>query len=162
MANTSRPEGFKPYGEPKRTTSYNATGTIYPGDPVKIASDGGLVVAAAGDACIGVAASYATTGGFVLVWDDPQQLFVAEMDDGTFAALTDLNLNYNFVAATASTAFKCSRAVLDASTKATDSNLPFKALFLDPRDNNAYGSKAKVVCKINNHSMSGGTGTVGI
>lgn len=159
MANANRAKGFQPYEEAKRCSPYVAGGTIYPGDLVRM-SNAGVIVAASADtsANIGVAANYATSGQEVRVWDDPEQKFVAQQDaDGAVSiAQTNAGLNYQIVATTGSTTFKQSRQELDASSAATDSNLPLRMLAIKPAVDNAAGVNAKVVCMINNHQRKAG------
>lgn len=164
MANTSR-KGFKPYGRPIQTNPYTAGGTIYKGDLVKLASDGTVVVCAAGAAgAVGCAMNYAVATETVTVADDPNQLFVGQADDGTISAATNLNLNYNIVAGSADTLYRRSGMEIDASSGATDSNLPVKVLRLHTAQDNAFGAQGKFVCKINNHQLGSGAdvGTLGV
>lgn len=171
MANTSRPQGFRPFREILRVTPYKAAGAIYPGDPVKF--DGGannttdlmgrVAVAAATNALCGVAMSYASAAGQeVLVADHPEQLFMAEGDDAEVDTNLDIGLNHDFVAATADSTYKRSRAVLDTSTQATTATLPFKLLGIWRGIDNAYGADVKCIVVINNHQLKGGTGTAGV
>lgn len=164
MANTSR-KGFKPWGRPLRTSPYTAGGTIYKGDLVKLKNDGTVEVCAAGAAgSVGCAMNYAVSTDTVIVADDPAQLLVGQGDDGTISAATNLNLNYNIVAGSADTLYRRSGMEIDASTGATDSNLPIKVLRLLPAQDNAYGAQGKFVCKINNHQLGSGAdvGTLGV
>lgn len=160
MANANRAKGFQPYEQPKRESPYVAGGTIYPGDLVRMNSSG-LIVAASADTNpnIGVSAQYATTGQEVKVWDDPEQKFVAQADSGGSVSIaqTDAGLNYQIVATTGSTAYKQSRQELDASSGASDSNLPLRMLAISPAVNNAAGVNAKVVVVLNNHQRKAGT-----
>lgn len=162
MANKSVNVGMVPKGMAARANRYVAGGAIYPGDPVKLDSSGRVVVAAASDALCGAAASYASGAGVdVLVFDDPNQLFVIMEKLGGVAAQTDLNLNYNFSAGS-NTTYKVSRATLDDTTGGTSSILPLKALAIEQRaGDDGLGSQAKLVVRINNHQLDGGTGTVG-
>lgn len=161
MANKDMAQGLRPYGQMKHAGDYVAGTTIYPGDLVRMA-DTGLLARAAADtsANIGVALNYATTGQKVLVSDDPEQEYIVQCDDATVAAQTNVGLNYQIVVGTASTLFKASRMQLDASSGATDSNLPLRILRLDPSIDNEFGSKAEVIVKINNSQR--GNGTVGL
>lgn len=162
MANTSRPCGFQPHGKLIHVGVYQAGGTIYPGDLVKFKSDGTVEVAAAADAILGAALIYAVSGGEILVADDPAQLFEAEADTTEVDAQTDINLNYDFVAASADTTYRLSRHVIDASTQATTATLPLKVLKIVPKADNALGADVKLVCKINNHQLGSHTGTAGV
>lgn len=162
MANRDEVKGCQPYGPLLRSRPYTAGGTIYEGDPVKFDGSGQVVVATAGDACAGVALNYAVSAGEVLVADHPDQEFVCQSDDATIDALTDMHLNYNFIFGTASTLFRRSGVEIDGDTGATNSNRQAKVLRLLPRENNALGANAMVICKINNHQLSAGTGTLGV
>lgn len=159
MANADRKKGFQPYEEIKRESPYQAGGTVYPGDLVRMNSSG-LVVAASADtsANIGVAAQYAVSGQEVKVWDDPEQKFEVQADsDGSVAiAQTNAGLNYQIVATTGSTAYRQSRQELDASSAASDSNLPLRMLAISPAVDNAAGVNAKVVVVLNNHQRKAG------
>jgi hypothetical protein len=158
MANKDQSRGFEPYGRLRKTGTYQAGGTVYPGDMLKLSSGGQVVQCAAGAAAsIGVALSYATSGNDVLVADDPDQEFVGQADDATIAAQTNINLNYNITVGTASTIFRRSAMEVDASTGATDSNLPVKVLRINPAVDNALGDQVDVVFKINNHQLSSST-----
>ena len=161
MANRDQSKGFEPFGKLKQANPYTAGGTIYPGDIVKLDNAGKVVVAAAGAAAAcGVALTYATTGLTVNVADSPDQLFLVQADDATIAAITNINLNYDITVGTASTLFKRSAMEVDASTGATDSNLPIRVLRIGPAIDNTYGDQADVVVKINNHQL--GDATVGV
>ena len=163
MPNVSRPEGFRPHGEVKRLSKYIAAGAIYPGDLVSQEAGGRVAAASATSALIGAAAGYAAAAGdVIMVYDHPEQMLVAQADDATIDAQTDLGLNYDIVAAAADTSYRVSRMQIDASTQATTATLPIKALRLDEKPDNALGSVVKVVCKINNHQLAGGTGTAGV
>lgn len=159
MANADRKRGLQPYEDALRSSPYSAAGTIYPGDIVRM-DNAGLVAAASADTnpnC-GVAATYATVGQEVIVWDHPEQKFVAQQDSGgsTNIVQSHAGLNFQIVATTGSTAFKQSRQELDSSTGATDSNLPVRMLAIQPAVGNASGVNAKVVCMLNNHQRKAG------
>lgn len=158
MANKDRPNGLRPKGEPLRANKYTAGGAIYPGDCVKLDSAGKVVVASASNSLCGVAASYASAdGAAVMVWDHPDQLFVAQADDATVDALADLNLNYNITATAGNSTYKMSRHEVDGNTGATDSTLPLRVLAATDEVGESLGSFAKVVCKINAHQLAGNT-----
>jgi hypothetical protein len=106
-------------------------------------------------AVIGAAASYAASGAEVLVYDDPDQLFMIQSDDATDPdAQTDVGLNYNIVATSGDTTYKVSRHELDGSTGATDSNLPLRLLAVERSVGNALGGYADCVVQINNHQLA--------
>lgn len=162
MANLDQPRGFRPAGTVLSASAYRAGGTIYPGDLVKLNSDGNAVVVEAGDASCGAALSYATSGQDVIVADDPSQKFVAQADDASIDAQTDINLNYNVLATAGSVMYKMSRMEIDASTGATTATLPLKVLSVERRVDNELGASVECVVKINNHQLAGSTGTAGV
>jgi hypothetical protein len=158
MANKDTLQGLAPYGKVIHAGSYVAGATIYPGDMVKMDNAGLLAVCAAGTAsCVGVALNYAVATGTVLVSDNAEQEYIVQCDDGTVAAQTNMGLNYDITVGTASTLYKRSAMQLDASTGATDSNLPLRALRLAPAVDNAFGSKADVIVKLNNNQRANAT-----
>lgn len=161
MANKDQNTGFRPFGKVRAANPYLTGGIVYPGDLVKLDSNGAVVVCAAGNAsALGVALSYAASAGTVLVADDPAQLFVCQVDDATVDAQTDINLNYNITVGTASTLYKRSACEIDGNTGVTDSDMPIKILRISPAIDNALGDQVDVVCKINNHAL--GNITLGV
>lgn len=159
MANVSRAHGFQPYEEILRESPYVAGGTIYPGDIVRMNSSGTVQAASADtSANLGVSAQYATSGQECKVWDHPDQKYECQADDGGSVSIAQTNagLNYQAVVTTGSTAFKQSRQELDASTGATDSNLPLRMLAISPAQNNAAGVNAKVIVVLNNNQQHPG------
>lgn len=170
MANTSRPQGFKPVGQLLRVRPYRSAGAIYPGDPVKL--DGGAAnatdlqarcaVAAAGDAIVGIAMSYASAAAKeVLVADHPDQLFMAECNGSEIDQNADLSLTIDFVAASPDATYKISRAVLNSASTGT-TTYPFRLVEISRMAKNEVGSKTKAVVVVNNHQFKGGTGTASV
>lgn len=163
MANSDRPRGSDLKGEALRKNRYEAGGAIFPGDYVKLDSDGQVVAASASDALLGVAAEPASAAGDkVCVYDDPQQQYVIQSDDATVAAQTDLNQNYNFVATAGDSSFNISRMELDGDSGGPGATLPLKAIDIERRVDNDFGANVDVIVKINNHQLSGGTGSAGV
>lgn len=163
MANSNRPNGMRPYEVALRERPYVAGATVYPGDAVKVQSDGTVVAASASDALAGAAASYGTSGSTISVWDDPNQLFVIQADsDGSVSvAQSDVGLNYDIVATAGDTTYKQSRMELDASSGATTpATLPLRLLGLMPAVNEDAGVNAKCVVSINSHQLRAGTAGV--
>lgn len=159
MANANRASGFHPYEEIKRESPYVAGGTIYPGDLVRMNSSGQVVQSSADtNPNLGVSAQYATSGQECKVWDHPDQKYVCQADAGGSVSIAQTNcgLNYQVVATAGSTTFKQSRQELDASTAATDSNLPLRMLAIDPAVDNAAGVNAKVIVSLNNRQLAPG------
>lgn len=163
MANVARNQGARCEGVPLRVRTYQSGGAVYPGDLVKLDSSGQVVSASASDALVGAAVGYASASGKdIAVADHPDQLFLIYSDGSTPSAQTDLNLNYNFVAASADTSYKISRMVLDHTSGATTATLPLKLLGIESRpDSDLADGNDVCVVAINNHQLKGGTGTVG-
>ncbi len=159
MANADRANGLHPHEDIKRESPYVAGGTVYPGDLVRMNSSG-LVVAASADTNpnLGVAANYATSGQAVNVWDDPEQKYECQADDGGSISIaqTDAGLNYQIVATTGSTAYKQSRQEMDASSGASNSNLPLRMLAIATAVDYAPGVQARCIVTINNHQLRPG------
>lgn len=163
MANKDMPNGFQPKGVPLRCNSYVAGGVVYPGDVVKQDSTGRVVAGTAGAAAMGVARSYASAAGQAIdVYDHPDQEFSAQVAAAEVDAQTDIFQNASILATGGDTNYKQSRMEVDGSTLAGTATLELKILALDPSIDNAYGANARVICKINNHQLSGGTGTAGV
>lgn len=170
MANTSRPQGFRPFREILRVTPYVAHEAIYPGDAVKLIGGNASTsqlnaevgLAAAGNAITGIAASYqGTAGGEVLVYDHPDQLFQAEVNSADIDSNLDLGLTIDFVATAADTTYKRSRMVLAGASTGT-TTYPFRLLGIVRSVDNALGSVVKAVVNVNNHQLKGGTGTASV
>ncbi len=163
MANRDQTTGAKPVGPCLRVEQYIAAAAIYPGDFVKQEAAGKVTVAAASDALVGVALSYASADGEnVLVANHPDQLFEVQADDSTVDNQTDIGLNYDIVATAGNSSYKRSNHELDASTQATTATLPLRLIRISRRADNALGEFAKCVVKINNHQLGSHTGTAGV
>lgn len=164
MANADLPNGAVPKGPVLRLNEYIAAGAVYPGDLVKQEAGGRVEAAAAAtDACIGVAMSYASGAGVnVIVADDPNQLFEMQADDSTIDAQTDVGLNYEIAIGSPNTTYRRSGMEIDASTQATTATLPLKVLKVIDRPDNALGANVRCVVKINNHQLGSHTGTAGV
>lgn len=158
MANVDRPRGLECYGEVMRLSPYTAGSAIYPGDPVKLDADG-KVDRSAGDALIGVAASYAAAdGATVLVYDHPEQLFIIQADDASIDAVTDYGGNFDIALGSADTTYRKSQAELDGDTADahTEATNPLKLIRKDESVNNEFGANVDCVVKINNHQLGEG------
>lgn len=162
MANQDRPKGAEPKGTPLREAKYVAGGTIYKHDFVKQDAAGKVVVAAAGDALLGVAQESAVADEDVLVWDSPEQKYVVQASGSDIDAQTDLNLNYDILATAGDATFSQSRMELDSTTGAPTATLPLKLIDIDKRPDNDFGDQVDCVVLINNHAYKGGTGTAGV
>jgi hypothetical protein len=104
---------------------------------------------------------------YVYVVDDPNVLFSCLEDaDTTPLTLTGVGLNISPTVAAASTTTGQSASVLDSSTVSTTLTLPLKLMEFvnDPGNvNTGPGTvTSRWIVKLNNHSLSAGTGTVGV
>jgi hypothetical protein len=167
MANADRPNGFIPFGCILRVRPYVAGGSILRGDSVKRVSGGAgvsgksaVVVGTAAGALIGVALNAAASGEVVFVADHPDQEFAVQADEADINEGTDIGLNFDLLATAGSSGQSAHE--LDSSTGAATATLPLKLLRLQPAVDNALGAQAKVVVKINNHQLAGGTGVAGV
>jgi hypothetical protein len=148
MANFDRPRGFQPYGSLLRSSLYQAGSTVYPGDFVRLASDGQVDAAAAGETLIGVALQYATVGQDVMVSDDPDQRYVAQADEAELDAQTDVGQSVDIVATAGNSTYKTSRQEIDSSTAGTSSG-QLLILALNTRPDLTGGANMEAICKIN-------------
>lgn len=164
MANADRPSGAEPKGEILRVTKYKAGAATYPGDFVTLEADGKVDPAAASEALLGVAISYAAADGDeVLVADHPDQKFVVQADGADIDSDTDIGLNYNILATAANTTYNQSRMELDSSTGlASDADLPLQLVGVVDAADNALGANVKCIVRINNHQLQSGTGRAGV
>ena len=159
MANANTPFGLRPYGDLLSVRRYVAGSTVYPNDPVALATDG-QVDSSVTAPLLGVAMNYATVGQDVMVADSPEQLFEVESDEATAAA--DVGKNADLALGTASTTYKMSRAYLDGSTAGDTATLTVKILDIARYPNNTASSdNVNVIVKINNHLLGSHTGTAG-
>jgi hypothetical protein len=160
MANKNQAVGLKPHGELLRARKYVAGSTVYPGDPVSIATDG-QVDPSITVPLLGAALNYAVAGENVMIADHPDQMFEVEADEALVQA--DVAGNYELVLGTPSTLYKRSSCYLDGSTIATTATLAAKVVALaDNVDNEAGSDNVNVIMKINNHVLNGGTGAAGL
>jgi len=150
MANPDRPQGLVPADRPRQVTEYVAGAAIYPGDAVRMQDDGKVDPAAASEALLGIALSYAAADGDkVLVCDDPDQRYVVQADGADIDAQTDIGLNYDILATAGDSTYKVSRMEMDSSTGATTATLPLRLLSVGRRIDNEFGAQAECVVKIN-------------
>lgn len=108
----------------------------------------------------------ASTATYVLVNDSPDTIYEVQAvtgsnSDSSFAA-TSVGLNADLATVAGSTTTGVSAAALDMSTAASTATLQFKILGTVQRvDNESTGNHTKVLVKLNNGVMSGGTGSTG-
>jgi hypothetical protein len=159
MANADTPNGFKPYGKIRQAIRCEAGSTVYPGDCVKLAADGQVDVAAAGDALLGVALEYATVGNKMLVSVHPEQLYVGQADETELSGQTVVGTLCDIVATAGNSTYLASRMEIDSSTSSDGGGNDSGQLViigLEERPDNAWGAQAKVIVKINEHQLKDG------
>jgi len=190
MANVDKPFGLRPLGNLSATGGQkqygyeiadNQSGAIYQGDLVTV-YDGYLVkfAPATHTAAVGVfngcnyidpssgkptwknfyPGSVNITSGKIIadVIDDPSQLFIIQVDESV--AQTQIGMNADVVGSTGSTTTGVSAMELDSSTIAKTAALNLKIVGLWDVPNNAFGTNAVVVVKINEH-LYGSAGVAG-
>lgn len=166
--------------------SNNAT-NVFVGDPVKADPSGdtfavggdargiqSVVPAVPGDALLGVVVGFATDplnlntpqyraaskGRYVLVADDPHQLYEVQTSNGTLT-VADVGLNINFANAGGSLQTGASGVTADVATAAVTATLPLKIVGFSQRVDNELGQpNSKIVVKINNSQFANATAGV--
>lgn len=108
----------------------------------------------------------ASTAAYVIVNDDPAQVYEVEAVTGSNASYSflaaDVGLNADLSTVAGSTTTGASAAALDMATKAATATLQWKILGAVNRpDNEPTGNATKVLVKINNATLGGGTGATG-
>jgi hypothetical protein len=109
----------------------------------------------------------ASTLMYALVCDAPDMIYEVEAVTGSNSAVSfavaDIGLNADLATVAGSTTTGVSAAALDMATKATTATLQFKILgSVNRPDNEPTGNSTKVLVKINNAIMGGGTGATGV
>ena len=190
MANIDKAFGLRPIGNLSATGAQkqygyqiadNQAGTIFQGDLVVLT--GGFIsrfLPASHTAAVGVfngcnyndpttgkptfsnfyPGSVNITSGQISadVLDDPNQLFIVQCDASI--AATDIGKNADVIGTGGSTTNGISTMELNSSTLATTAALNLKVVGLYNDVNNAFGTNAVVVVKINEH-VYGSTGVAG-
>lgn len=163
MANGDRPQGFRPLGGPSKVVTMTAGAAIFPGDCVHLESDGLVDPAAANEDIYGVALSYASASGeSVSVSIDPNQLYIAQSSSGDIDAQTDIGNVADILATAGDSTYKTSRQEIDGSSIATGGAKQVVILGLLARPDNALGTNADVIVKINENQVMGETDFAGI
>ena len=190
MANIDKAFGLRPIGNLSATGAQkqygyeiadNQAGTIFQGDLVVLTA--GFIskfLPATHTAAVGVfngcnyndpttgkptfsnfyPGSVNITSGKIIadVLDDPNQLFLVQCDAGFVAA--DVGKNADVIGTGGSTTSGISTMELNSATLATTAALNLKVVGLYNDVNNAFGTNAVVVVKINEH-VYGSTGVAG-
>lgn len=188
MANTDNPRGLtmaRDGGASANTGAVNRyyvpdtdSTAIYVGGLVKLAgsadADGVPSVTgnvSAGDVVVGVVVASepvtqdstvyraASTARYIMVADDPKQLFEVQEDSvGGALAADNVGQNASLTGFTSgSTATGRSSIELDSSTAATTATLDVAIHRLAPRADNEIGTNAKWLVRLNNHQFVDGT-----
>jgi hypothetical protein len=162
MANSDYPKGFAPFGVIKKQIVLESGSAIYPGDFVRLASDGQVDPAAAGETILGLALNYCSASGQeVLVSCDPDQLYVGQADETEIDAQTDIGNVCDIVATAGNSTYKTSRQEVDSSDVNTTSG-QLLLLGYERRVDNALGGFCDVIVKINEHQGMGKDAFAGI
>jgi len=162
MANPDIPFGFRLWGFVQPPVPYDRDATsstpIFAGDLVTMDNDGNINAAANTDRLLGVCRDFATGSAAktnLMVWDDPNQKFIAQ-DDGAgaiTAVQTVLGLNANHLATAGNILLKTSKHEIDISTATTASAGLRLVAFVNADDNTVDGAtiNARWVVNINRH-----------
>lgn len=148
MANKDLPCGFVPHGRVLHAQIYQAGSTIYPGDMVRLASDGQVDAVTAGQTMIGAAIGYATVGQDILVSDAKEQVYICQADETEVDAQTDVGNVFDVVATAGDSTYKVSRQELDSSTVSTTSG-GLLLIGTEGRVGDALGTNVKCLVRIN-------------
>lgn len=108
----------------------------------------------------------ANTAGYVYVADAPDLVFEVQATNAGNSysfAVADIGQNCNLHAGAGSTTTGTSGHSADLNDKGTTATLPLRVLGTVQRvDNDPTGAFTKILVKINNHQLNGGTGTAGV
>ena len=186
MANINHPRGLQPYGNLLQVTEYTLSSgyaqDLFIWDPVTVNGTSRDVIIS------GVGAAEAITGsivgiydlnkvplqywdsghtgiGYVLVADDPRQLFIGQGDGAvSFLDADDANGNIPLVSGAGSTVnFLSGWQLDDSATAGATANEQIRLLRPDQRDDNTVGiANADWLFRINNHTANAGIVGVGV
>jgi len=186
MANTDAARGLQIAGPLLSCRMYKMSSAyaqdLFIGDPMALDASGNAIIATAGTANViqGVAIGFFTsefvplstvyhpsgTAGvnYVLLADDPRQLFVIQEDsDGGSLALTDIAGNTLLVSGTGSSVTGQSGWEIDSSAGGDSTAADQLRLINIARiPGNAIGTNCKWIIRINNHQANQGIVGVGI
>lgn len=112
----------------------------------------------------------ASTFGYVLVCDAPDMIYEVEQCTGSNASYTflvaDVGLNAGHTTVAGSTTTGASGAAIDMAGKATTATLPWKILGAVQRPDNEVitgtSTSVKILVKLNQAVLGGGTGSTGV
>jgi hypothetical protein len=172
MPNTDKPMGFFPVNPNARMRPYAISPTnseILRGTVMEIPTAGYASEMAAGGSTpmIGIAAEYiaANSGGYMNIWDDPNETFKCQLDGvGTALTVADVGRCFQHVSTHTSNNGVNSATELDQSSNATTATHTFKLAGLSRETDleagtaNAWGNHAKVLVQPNFHRLRSTTG----
>lgn len=168
MANPNAPHGFVPVRTKGgmggiATNRYSlaaANGAIGIGDLVVVDTNGVVTgraaAAAAAGTVLGVSADYkkASSGGTILVYDDPEIIFEAQSTTALTQAACMANMDITDATPTNSGSGLISAQVL-SGTPATTASFPFKVLKLYPVAGNGFGANQRMEVCLNKSVLQG-------
>lgn len=185
MANTDRPNGFRPVGTlagapwnanvfAYNVDSSNAT-AVFKGDAITLEADGNVTPAAAGGIVLGVCVGVkpnpavaatmhpgylpASTAGVVYVSVGRDTLYEIQEDgDSSQLALTSVGANVDHIAGSGSTTTGISAHELDSSTLTSAGSAGFRIVgFIDRADNEVGSTGARWLVMLNHGESHWGT-----
>jgi len=186
MANVNFPRGLQPYGNLLQVTEYKLSSgyaqNLFIGDPVIVnGTDRNVVIATGGTgnpitgAIVGiydankVPLQYWDSGhsgvGYVMVADDPRQVFVSQGDgDTSYLDINDCNGNINLIAGAGSTVNYLSGWNLnDSDTGGATAGDQIRLIRPVQQVDNTVGiAYGDWLCRINNHTANAGIVGVGV
>lgn len=164
MANRDAPFGFRPaqtkHGGPPRLNKYEFSGeatAIYPGDLLVLEADGQVAVIASTpsteEPLLGAAANYiaasTAAGTAVYVYDDPDQVFIAQHDGTATQAMVG---DQHDITATAGDATRLISLMEIDTSSTTTAQILLLGLLKSPV--NAMGASAVFLCQIAKHHFT--------
>ena len=186
MANLNFPRGLQPYGNLLQVTEYTLSSAyaqdLFIWDPVVVngtSRDVVIATAGTGNALTGcivgiydlnkVPLQYWDSGhvgiGYVLVADDPRQIFIAQGDgDTTIMTIADANGNVNLIGGTGSTVnYRSGWQIDDSDTGGGTAGDQIRLIRPVQRVDNTVGlAYCDWLFQINNHTQSVGIVGVGV
>ena len=103
----------------------------------------------------------ATTARYVMVADDPQQVFEVQSSNGT-PAVTDVGMNAAYADAGGSTVTGQSGETVDIGSATTLNTAQLQIVGFSQRIDNEIGANAKMLVRINLHQYKSATGALGV
>lgn len=163
MANSDRPRGFWPVGPVKQVISAVAGSKVVAGEFVALANDGKVDAVAAGAVIYGLALSGAAADGDkVLLSVDPSQIYGGQSSTNGISAQTHIGNLCDIVATAEDSNYDTARMEIDGSTVGQGSGGQLFIVGVEERPDNAFGTNADVLVKINEYQGFGEDDFAGI